>query len=1126
MKVTKTKRFTPASRLVLGLCIAMAAPGPAIGQSDTDAELMSDFETPPASARPRVWWHWMNGNVTEDGIAKDIAWMKRVGIGGLQNFDASLMTPKVVDKRLVYMTPEWKKAFRFAAEQADANGLELAIAASPGWSETGGPWVKPEEAIKKLSWSVTEVMGGRKLAGKLAPPPETTGPFQAVTDGDELGIGGSTKTIPSLYRDVAVYAIPLDGSARLSPPTVRRADGTAADLSLLNDGDYSKTVDLGKGTAGAPPALLLTYDAPQEVRSATLFMREVTGLGASPRFTPTLEVRSGSEWTPLAKLEVSNVPTTVAFAPVRAAEFRVVFSPYTGKKGPSLMAGAPGVVVPGSLAPDTGPPAVKVAELTLSNSAVIDRFESKAAYSLTNDYYALATSADPAEAGVAVKSIVNLTSRLRPDGTLDWTPPKGKWRILRMGWTLTGKTNHPAPAEATGLEVDKLDGAAVERYLRHYLDMYREAAGSELVGARGVRALLNDSTEVGTFNWTPRMVEQFRRLRGYDPTPWLPTLSGIIIGTRAESDRFLYDYRRTLAELHASEHYATVARIAKEYGLTTYGEAIEDRRMVIGDDMAMRRYADIPMGALWVWNDAGGVRPTLLGDMKGASSVGHFYGKNVVAAESMTSALTPWAMAPSDLRRVIDLEFAHGINRPVVHTSVHQPLDDKKPGLSLMIFGQFFNRHESWAEMAKPWVDYMARNSFLLQQGENVADVAYFYGEEAPISAITAYAPLADTPVRHAYDFVNAEGLLDGLSVDADGRLRAPSGNSYRILYLGGRSSRMTLAALRKLAALAEGGATIVGMPPAASPSLADDPAQTEALVKRLWAGGSETRVGKGRVIASSDIEASLARVGVLPDVDLGTAAPDTMFVHRRLKDGDLYFLVNRSKKPVTIDGRFRVTGKAPDRLDAVDGTSAPLSYRQDGAVTVVPIELGPEKSMHILFRRPAEATERTVVPAALAPATELMGGWTVAFQAGRGAPASAELSKLASLSDHSDPAIRYFSGEAVYSKSFRLPKGARAGKPLWLDLGAVGDLAEVRVNGQVVGSVWQAPFRLDIGSALRPGENRLEVRVANLWVNRLIGDMQPGATKTTFVTIPTFKSDAPLRPSGLIGPVRLQPQR
>lgn len=1110
--------------LTLVLALALTVPAPALGETSEDP-LIEALEDPPMSARPRVWWHWMNGNISEEGIAKDINWMVRTGVGGLQNFDASLMTPQIVDERLVYMTPEWKKAFRFAAERADAAGLELAIAASPGWSETGGPWVTPEDGIKKLTWSQIDVAGGKSFSGKLALPPSTTGPFRGLPSGNMLGLEQGTKEPVEAYRDIAVLAVPIKSLAPTVEGRASTRNGRIVDASLLQDHDLTRVIDLGVGSNGEPPTITLTYDELREVRSATLYMHDAASSIGAVRFSPVLQARVDSAWRAVAQFEIANVPTTVAFAPLRASEFRIVFGPFSGPERPAVAAPAPGVIVPAVIAPQQGPFPAKVAELRLSAQPMIDRYEAKAVFSLVNDYFGLETSASSQEQGAPAVAVIDLTDKLQPDGTLEWDAPEGAWRILRLGWSLTGKINHPAPPEATGLEVDKLDGEAVERYLRHYLNLYKEAAGADLIGSRGVRALLTDSTEVGAFNWTPRMIEHFRRLRGYDPTRWLPALTGMIIGTREQSDRFLYDFRRTLAELHASEHYATIARVAHEYGLKVYGEALEDQRPVIGDDIALRRYTDIPMAALWAWNDELGLRPTLLGDMKGASSVGHFYGKNIVAAESMTSALAPWAHAPSDLRRIVDLEFAHGINRPIIHTSVHQPRDDKKPGLSLMIFGQFFNRHESWAEMARPWIDYIARSSFLLQQGHNVADVAYFYGEEAPITALTAYGPLEDTPARYAYDFVNSDGLMGGLSVDDHGRLVAPSGATYRALYLGGSSERLTVPALRQIAALAEAGATIVGQPPRSSPSLADDLDAFAALVARLWPGGGETRIGKGRVIAGTDVEAALGRIGVVPDLDFGdpVAARDLMFVHRKLEDGDLYFVLNRSDREMTLDARFRVTGKAPEILRADDASVSPASYRQEGEATVVPLSLAPNDSLFVLFREDAVSPQRRFDEIQLDTVLELEGGWNVAFQEGRGAPALAVLPSLASLTESSDPGIRYFSGEATYTKSFRLPDGIRPGEPLWLDLGQVGDLAEVSVNGTTLGTAWHAPYRVDIGDAVHPGENRLEIKVANLWVNRLIGDAQPGADKVTFVTIPTYKPDAPLRPAGLMGPVTLK---
>jgi hypothetical protein len=540
--------------------------------------------------------------------------------------------------------------------------------------------------------------------------------------------------------------------------------------------------------------------------------------------------------------------------------------------------------------------------------------------------------------------------------------------------------------------------------------------------------------------------------------------------------------------------------------------------------MAMRHFADIPMAALWTWSRGAQPLPTLLGDMKGASSVSHVYGQNLTAAESMTSANWPWAFAPSDLRRVIDLEFAEGINRPVIHTSVHQPNDDKLPGLSLSIFGQYFNRHETWAEMAKPWVDYMARSSFMLQQGRNFADLAYFYGEEAPLTALFHYAPLPDLPTRYAYDFVNPDALMGQLSVDK-GELVGKSGARYRALYLGGTSQRMTLAVLRRLAELAQAGATIIGNPPASSPSLGDNPEEFSAARQKLWSGKLLTHVGLGRVVASDKPEVVLAAAGILPDFEYSAPSPDSkiLFVHRRLADGDIYYLDNRLNRPEAIEATFRVTGRAPEIWRADTGKIEAVSYHLREGRTLVPLEFGPDESFFVVFRRSARSPDLTLPKRMLRPLSYLRGPWSVCFQPGRGAPACTRLPELASLADNSNRGIKYFSGVATYSRRFNLPARARVGKPLWLDLGRIGDLAEVRVNGRTVGTAWHAPFRLDIGAAVRAGANRLEVRVADLWVNRLIGDAQPGAKKITWTALPTYKPDAPLRPSGLIGPVRLE---
>jgi hypothetical protein len=551
-----------------------------------------------------------------------------------------------------------------------------------------------------------------------------------------------------------------------------------------------------------------------------------------------------------------------------------------------------------------------------------------------------------------------------------------------------------------------------------------------------VRALVTDSIEVGASNWTPRLLEQFKRLRGYDARPWLPALAGVVVGNRARTDAFLYDYRRTLADLMASEHYGTVAAVARERGLAVYGEALESARVTLGDDMAMRSHATVPMAAMWTYRPDAGPNPTAIADMRGAASVSHLYGQNLVAAESMTSAMAPWAFAPADLRPMIDMEFASGVNLPVIHTSVHQPLgEDKKPGLSLAIFGQYFNRNETWAGMARPWVDYMARSAYLLQQGRFYADVAYFYGEEAPLVALYKQGQPADAPRRYAYDFVNADALLhkpvgQGWRSGRGQRRALPHALPWRLqpAHVRGRPA--------PLAGAGRGWRDHRRPAAGAAPGLADDPAAFAALVKRMWSGAPVTRVGKGKVVNGGDVEAALAQAGQAPDFSYAPAGDaQLLFVHRRLGDGDVYFVSNRARTAVSTEARFNVHGKAADLWRADSGRAEPASYRQEKDATVVPLTLAAHESVFVVFRRPAAAPALAIQAPAWSQAAILERGWNIRFD-GLGAPGPIDNGVPGSLAGSTDPLVKYFSGTSIYTQRFTLPAGARPGMPLKLDLG------------------------------------------------------------------------------------------
>jgi hypothetical protein len=664
--------------------------------------------------------------------------------------------------------------------------------------------------------------------------------------------------------------------------------------------------------------------------------------------------------------------------------------------------------------------------------------------------------------------------------------------------------------------VDKLSRAHVKAYFDNYLDQYKDTVG-ELMGKRGLRYVITDSWEAGVANWTDEMIAEFGERRGYDMRPWLPVLAGRVVESPEASDRFLWDFRKTLSDLVAENHYDQLTAILKERGLGRYTESHEYGRAFIADGMEVKRTADIPMSAMWV-EKPGEPSPNHDSDIRESASVAHIYGQNLVAAESLTAYMNAWAYSPETLKSTADRLLAMGLNRFVIHTSVHQPVDDKVPGLGLGPFGQWFTRHETWAELARPWTTYLARSCYLLQQGKFVADVLYYYGEDSNITALFL-SHLPDIPAGHNFDFVNADALKNRVSV-TEGRITTATGMSYRVLALDPNSRHMSLAVLRKIREMVRAGAFVVGSKPVDSPSLADDQAEFRALADEVWGPG----VGKGRVYGSQTIAQALEELQVAPDFHYTRPRQETnlRFVHRRLTDGDIYWVSNAGDRPEVLEADFRLERKDPELWHADSGVIEPAPFSIAGGRTTVPLRLAPNDAVFVVFRRPSKAPSRPLRVAAETTLTSLAGAWDVAFQADRGAPAKITLDALGSWSDCPDAGVKYFSGTGKYTKAVQAPADwFRAGARLWLDLGDVKNIAEVSVNGRPLGILWKPPFRVDVTSALKAGENALEIKVTNLWVNRLIGDEQPGvAKKYTYTALPFYKADSPLLPSGLLGPV------
>jgi hypothetical protein len=1094
--------------------------------------LMQGFENPPASAHPRVWWHWMNGNISKEGIDLDLHWMHSVGIDGFQMFDAAISTPQVVPHRLVYMTPEWQNAFRFATTTADKLGMEEAIAGSPGWSETGGPWVPASEGMKKYVWSKTVVEGGKPFHGVLVHPPQNTGSFQNLGVHDVITAPEGSKPIPQFSRDsvVVAYRLPDDAvSMERAHPKITFSEGTG-DPELLSDGDLTKTVTLPINAQGEA-WIQYQFSSPQTVRGLTLAMEALSGLaeqlsGASNPEKTLAASDDGQTFRKVIDIPRGGSPEyTISFPAVKAKYYRVVFKRTPPAKLPRWIQNMDPKTL--GIAMSKAKNVFEVEELQLFSDAHVNRFEEKAAFLPVPDLYGFATPDAPADAVVPKSDVIDLRSKVNADGTLDWTPPPGRWIVLRFGYSLLGITNHPATAEATGLEVDKLNHRYVANYMNQYLDSYKNTVGADEMGKRGIRYVITDSWEAGTQNWTDDMVAQFKRLRGYDPVPCMPVLTGEVVGSSADSDRFLWDFRKTIADLTADEHYGQIEASLKAREMGHYGESHESGRAFIADGMEVKKLDDIPMSAMWTQTPGvNKVEYNFNADDRESASVAHIYGQNIAAAESLTAAEAPWAWSPATLKPTADQELLNGINRFVIHESAHQPLVGKAPGLTLGPFGQWFNRNETWADEAGPWIDYLARSSYMLQQGHYSADLVYFYGEDSNLTAIFHNSAPA-IPAGYDFDYINADALIHELHVASDGMLTTKSGMRYRLLCLDPYSQHMSLPVLQAIYKLVQEGATVAGPKPMDDPSLADDQAEFKRLNGELFDNGSGVhRVGKGTVYAGQPLSEVFQAINLTPDFDYAGsgAEPAVLFSHRKVKDGEIYFIDNRSDQETSIQASFRVAGKAAEIWRAETGSSIPASYTIVDGRTTVPLHLEAWGTAFVVLRKPSTPASRELPQPIETSLATLEGPWHVSFQPGRGAPASITMQTLASWSENSDPGVKYFSGHGTYTKTIEVPTNwFHKGASVYLDMGDVKNLAQVAINGQDLGITWHQPYRVDVTKALRPGRNEIAIKVTDSWVNRLIGDQQPGTTvKYTFTDVTPYHADSPLVEGGLLGPVRI----
>lgn len=1048
----KTPNSKQLSFLLLCVLISFFSIRSVLSQPSFNA-IERGFKTMPDSMRLGVYWYWISDNISKEGVVKDLEAMKAEGINCA--FIGNVGIDGVPYGDVKILTDQWWDILHTALKRAGELDIEIGIFNSPGWSQSGGPWVKNNQSMRYLATSNLMIKGAQK--GQIFLP-----------------------EIADDATDVSVIAYPIH---------TNYAQKYTYEIHKLPNKEFLFELPLNR--IDTIRSFVFTTTQPLHTQAE-------------------LYVKVGDTYNLLKKIDINRsnpalnvgfspyAPIVVSFPPIVAKDFRIVF-------------------------PEQG---AFTAEVTLSPAPLVERYAEKSLAKMFqsplpmwHDYLWDASEVDIEQESwyIDPSKVINITDKMQADGLLLWDVPEGDWMVMRTGMRTTGVTNGPASPEATGLEIDKMSKEHVAAHFDAFIgEILRRIPKQD---RKSFKVVVQDSYETGGQNWTDDMIQRFESTYGYSPIPFLPVFSGQVVGDLDQSDRFLWDLRRLVADRVAYDYVAGLREICHQHGLTTWLENYGHWGFP-GEFLQYGGQSDAISGEFWSEGSLGDI------ENKAASSCGHIYGKNKIWAESFTSGGAVFSRYPATMKQRGDRFFTEGINNTLLHVYVQQPFEERNPGLAAW-FGNEFNRKNSWFNQMDLFIDYLKRCNFMLQQGRYVADVAYFIGEDAPkMTGVRSH----EIPQGYAYDYINAEILLTQASAK-NGRLVLESGMEYRLLVLPPLKT-MRPELLKKIGDLVKDGIVILGDAPSKSPSLANYPKadqEVKRLAKEIW-GNTLTTLrpyGKGFVAST---ELSLAKLftqlGVVPDIQFNTLDQDPLlFIHRTTPKGDIYFISNQSDRLITFAPSFRVVGKTPELWDPLTAKMRDLpEFTQHTETTTVPLVLHPNESSFIVFRNNGKAKKGSYLNNPQETVTvSIKSPWRVSFEQSSDIPEREEtiMPTLQSWSTNKDTFIRYYSGTAIYKNTISLPKVPKGS--LYLNLGKVMVMAKVKINGQYVGGAWTPPYRVEITNFVKKGKNDIEIEVVNNWMNRLIGDQQlPMLQRTTWTNIEQWKADSPLQESGLLGPVEI----